>query len=106
MAPNDYQSIQCWYQLLVNMMYAGIGYMVSDQLYKQWVVENYQYNLGQMTVWREQGTITEAQYHEYVKLGYVISCYNEHVNQPDQHPGPQHDKVFKKPKLPQNYSNY
>ncbi|MCG8621272.1 MAG: phage portal protein [Proteobacteria bacterium] len=103
MAPNDYQSIQSWYQMIMNMMYMGIGYMISDQLYKQWLVENYQLNYAQMTTWQEQGMLSEQQFHEYVRLSYVISCYNEHVYQPAQQSGPQPNEVFKKPNPPHTY---
>ena len=72
MAPPPSLSIQASYNIIVASMHMGIGYMVTNQLNKIWLVENYKLNLTLVQNWADTGFVTPSQYAEYLRIGEVI----------------------------------
>ena len=75
MAPPPSVSIQSSYKIIVAMTQMGIGYMVSNQLNKIWLVDNFKLNLKLIENWAANGFITPYQYSEYLRLGDIITTF-------------------------------
>ena len=76
MPPTTSRSVQCWYNMIMSMIYTGIAYMSTGQLHKQWLEDNYQTNLVIIQVWYDNGLLTADQLMEYKQLGEVIKIFN------------------------------
>ena len=76
MSPTINRSVQCWYIMMMNMLYTGLGYMATGQLCKLWLVENYKSNTIIIKLWSENGLISGAQLIEFMQLGEVIINYD------------------------------
>ena len=75
MAPQHSVSVQSSYKIIVAMTHMGIGYMVSNQLNKIWLVDNYKLNLKLVENWAANGFITPYQYTEFLRLGELITTF-------------------------------
>ena len=78
MPPSDPQSMQCWYHMLLNMFYMGIGYMATGQLHKAWLLQHHKHNQTMLKVGVDSGTISPYQFTEFEKLGQIIATFPEH----------------------------
>ena len=76
MPPTNSRSAQCWYHMIMSMIYTGVAYMSTEQLHKQWLEENYQTNLIIIQAWYDSGLLTADQIIEYRQLGDVIKGFN------------------------------
>ena len=75
MPPDNAQAIQCWYHMLLNMLYMGVGYMSTGQLFKGWLLQHHKFNHTMLKVWVEQGAISPQQFAEFEKLGQIIVSF-------------------------------
>ena len=75
-APTNARSVQCWYNMIISMIYTGVTYMSTGQLHKQWLEENYQTNLVLIQSWFDSGFLTTDQLTEYKQLGDVIRGFS------------------------------
>ena len=76
MPPTTSRSVQCWYNMIMSMIYTGVAYMSTGQLHKQWLEDNYQTNLVIIQAWYDNGLLTADQLMEYKQLGEVIKIFN------------------------------
>ena len=76
MPPTNARSVQCWYNMIMSMIYTGVEYMSTGQLHKQWLEENYQTNLVLIQSWFDSEFLTADQLTEYKQLGDVIKGFS------------------------------
>ena len=72
MPPTNARSVQCWYNMIISMIYTGVVYMSTGQLHKQSLEENYETNLVPIQSWFESGFLMADKLTEYKQLGDVI----------------------------------
>ena len=92
MPQTNVRSVQCWYNMIMSMIYTGVAYMSTGLLHKQWLEENYQTNLVLIQSWFSSGFLSADQLTEYRQLGDVIKgfSFRPAISTPSAVPGIHH----------------